>query len=101
MTTSSLDAADEEQFFFTDADKKNESKEQALQRKLQSRQGVKTWVANEEPSSSKTSVKEFLKIDRNNTSYSMNGIEANARIRVQQDKYLVLKNSRLKILCKI
>ena len=46
----------------------------------------------------KTSVKEFTKIDGNTTSYSMNGIKANARIRVEQDADFVLKNMKLKIL---
>ena len=43
-------------------------------------------------------IKEFTKIDRNTTSYSINGIKANARIRVKQDADLVLKNLKLKIL---
>ena len=43
-------------------------------------------------------MKEFTKIDGNTTSYSMNGIKANARIRVKQDVDLVLKNMKLKIL---
>ena len=43
-------------------------------------------------------MKEFTKIDGNTTSYSMNGIEANARIRVEQDADLVLKNMKLKLL---
>ena len=36
--------------------------------------------------------------DGNTTSYSMNGTKANARIRVEQDANLVLKNPKLKIL---
>ena len=43
-------------------------------------------------------MKEFTKIDGNTTSYSMNGIKANGRIRVEQDVDLVLKNMKLKIL---
>ena len=43
-------------------------------------------------------MKEFTKIDGNTTSYSLNGIKANARIRVEQDVDLVLKNIKLKIL---
>ena len=43
-------------------------------------------------------MKEYTKIDGNTTSYSMNGTEANARIRVEQDVDLVLKNLKLKIL---
>ena len=46
----------------------------------------------------KTSVKEFTRIDGNTTSYSINGIKANARIRVEQDVDLVLKNVKLKTL---
>ena len=37
-------------------------------------------------------------MDGNITSYSINGIKANARIRVEQDVDLVLKNKKLKIL---
>ena len=46
----------------------------------------------------KPSIKEFTKIDGNTTSYSINGINASARIRVEQDADLVLKNLKLKIL---
>ena len=98
MTTSSSDVADEEQFFFIHADDSNESEEQTLERKEQSEQIAKQWAANEESPVLKTSVKEFTKIDGNTTSYSMNGIKANARIRVEQDVDLVLKNMKLKIL---
>ena len=98
VTTSSSDVADEEQFFFTHADDTNESDEQTLERKERSRQNAKQWAANEESPVLKTSVKEFTKIDGNTTSYSMNGIKANARIRVEQDVDLVLKNKKLKIL---
>ena len=48
----------------------------------------------------KPSIKEFTKIDGNTTSYSINGIKASARIRVEQDADLVLKNLKLKILGK-
>ena len=98
VTTSSSDVADEEQIFFTHADDGKESEEQTLERKEQSRQNAKQWAANEESPALKTSVKEFTKIDGNTTSYSMNGIKANARIRVEQDVDLVLKNLKLKIL---
>ena len=98
MTTSSSDVADEEQIFFAHADDGKESEEQTLERQEQSRQHVKQWVANEESPALKTSVKEFTKIDGNTTSYSMSGIKANARIRVEQDVELVLKNIKLKIL---
>ena len=46
----------------------------------------------------KPSIKELTKIDGNTTSYSLHGIKANARIRVEQDVYLVLKNLKLKVL---
>ena len=98
VTTSSSDVADEEQIFFTSADDATKSEEQTLERKEQSRQNAKQWAANEELLALKTSVKEFTKIDGNTTSYSMNGIKANARIRVEQDVDLVLKNLKLKIL---
>ena len=98
VTTSSSDVADEEQIFFTHADDGKESEEQTLERKEQSRQNAKQWAANEESPALKTSVKEFTKIDGNTTSYSMNGIKANARIRVEQDVDLVLKDMKLKIL---
>ena len=98
MTTSSSDVADEEHIFFTHADDAKESEEQTLERKQQSRQKAKPWAANEELPAPKTSVKEFTKIDGNTTSYSMNSIKATARIRVEQDVDLVLKNLKLKIL---
>ena len=98
VTTSSSDVADEEQVFFTHADDAKESEKQTLERKEQSRQNAKQWAANEKLPALKTSVKEFTKIDGNTTSYSMNGIKANARIRVEQDADLVLKNMKLKIL---
>ena len=98
VTTSSSDVADEEEFFFTQADHINESEEQTLERKEQSGQNAKQWAMNEEPPALKTSVKEFTKIDGNTTSYSMNGIKANARIPVEQDVDLVLKNMKLKVL---
>ena len=44
------------------------------------------------------SIKEFTKIDGNSTSYSKNGIKANARIRLEEDTGLVVKNLKLKIL---
>ena len=75
-----------------------ESEEQTLELKEESRQIAKQWAANEESPALKTSVKEFTKIDGNTTSYSMNGIKANARTRVEQDIDLVLKNIKLKIL---
>ena len=46
----------------------------------------------------KPNIKELTKIDGNTTAYSLHGIKANARIRVEQDADLVLKNLKLKIL---
>ena len=43
-------------------------------------------------------LKEFSKSDGNTTSYSLHGIKTNARIRVEEDADLVLKNLKLKIL---
>ena len=97
VTTSSSDVADEEQFFFTHTDDQ-ETEEQILQRKKQSREKAAEWVVNQEPSSMTPSIKEFTKIDGNTTAYSLHGIKANARIRVEQDGDLVLKNLKLKIL---
>ena len=82
--------------FFTQTNNESKTEEQILQRKKESRQNAKQWVANEEPSSMKTSVKEIAKIGGNTTSYSMNGIQANARTRVDQDVDLVLKNMKPK-----
>ena len=98
LTTSSSDVADEEKICFTHTDVGKESEEQTLHRKEQSRQNAKQWAANEESPALKTSVKEFTTIDGNTTSYSMNGIKENARIRVEQDVDLVLKTIKLKIL---
>ena len=75
VTISSSDVADEEQFFFTQANKNDESEEQTLERKEQSGQNGKQWAANEESSALKSSVKEFTKLDGNTTSHSMKGIK--------------------------
>ena len=98
VTTSSSDVADEEQFFFTQPDDQDETEEQILQREEQSPEKAAEWVVNEEPSSLKPSIKEFTKIDGNTAAYSLYGIKADARIRVEQDADLVLKNLKLKIL---
>ena len=98
VSTSSSDAADEEQYFFTQPDSQDETEEQILQRKEQSQKNAEEWVTNQELSSLKPSNKEFKKIDGNTTSYSINGNKACARIRVEQDAELVLKNVKLKIL---
>ena len=78
MTTSSSGLADEEQFFFTQADMQDETEEQILPRKVQSQNKAADWPLNQERSSMKPSIKEFTKIDGNTTSYSINGIKANA-----------------------
>ena len=98
VSTSSSDVADEEQFFFTQPDDQYETEEQILQRKEQSQKNAAEWVVNQELSSMKPSIKKITKIDGNTTSYSINGIKANARIRVEQDADLLLKNLKLKIL---
>ena len=98
VTTSSSDVADEEQFFFTQTDGQDETEQQTLPQKEQSREKAAEWVVNQEPSSIRPSIMEFTKIHGNTTSYSIHGIKANARIRVEQDANLVLKNLKLKIL---
>ena len=98
VSTYSSDVADEEQFFFTQTDDQDETEEQILQRKEQSRKKAAEWVLHQEQSSMKPSIKEITKVDGNTTSYSINGIKASARIRVEQDGDLVLKNLKLKIL---
>ena len=98
ITTSSSDVVDEEQFFFAQTNDQDATEEQILQRKEQSREKAAEWVVNQEPASMKPSIKEFTKIDGNTTSYSLHGIKANARIQLEQDAALVLKNLKLKIL---
>ena len=95
LTTSSMDVADAEQFF-SQVDDKIETKVPTLVGKEQYWYNAKEWVANEELSSPKTIVKGFKEIDWNSTSYSMNGIKANAQIWVQQDVNLDLRNLKLK-----
>ena len=97
VTTSSSGVADEKKFFFTQTGGEDETEEQTLEWKEQSRKEATEWVAHEEPSSMNPSVKEVTKIDRNATSYSIHGMKANARIRVEQDVDLALKNLKLKI----
>ena len=57
---------------------------------------VAEWVVNQEPSSMKPSIKDYTNIDGNTTSYCIHGIKTNARIRVEQDADLVLKNLKIK-----
>ena len=98
MSTSSSDVADEDQLFLTQADGQNETEEQFLQGKEQSQKKAAEWVVNQEPSSMKPSIKKFKKIVGKTTSYSIHRIKANARIRVEPDADLVLKNLKLKVL---
>ena len=98
VSTSSSDFADEEQFFFTQTDGQDETEEENLERKEQSQKKAAEWVVNHESSSMKRIIKEFTKTDGNTPSYSIHGIKANARIRVEQDADPVLKSQKLKIL---
>ena len=98
VTKSSSDVADEEQFFFTQTDGEDETEEQTLQRKEQPRKNATEWVEIKEPSSLRSNILPFTIIDGNATSYSFHGIQGKARIRVEQDVDLVLKNSKFKIL---
>ena len=98
VTTSSSDVAGEEHFFSAQADGEDETEEQTIERKEQSRKKETEWLAHEERSSMKPSIKDFTKIDGNGTSYSIHGIKANARKRLEQGVDLALKNLKLKIL---
>ena len=73
-------------------------KNRLFNKKKQSRQDAKQWVANEEPPSLRTCVQELTNIDGKKASYSMNGLKANVRIRAEQDVELLLQNSKLKLL---
>ena len=76
---------------------KTRLKSKHLRGKKQSGKKATERVPREEPSSMKPNTKEITKIDGNTTSYSIPGIKANARIRIEQDFDLVLKNLKLKI----
>ena len=82
VTTSSSDVADMEQFFSEQAAAEDEAEEKTFERREQSRKKATEWVAHEEPSLMKPTMKEFTKIDGNTTSCSIHGIKANARIPV-------------------
>ena len=97
MTETSSDVADDEKFFFRQEDNENESDEQIVQREKKIWQNAQEGLANVEPISLRTSVKEFTKLDRKTTSYFIIGIEANERMRVEQNVDLVLKKSKLKL----
>ena len=64
VTVTSSDVSDEKHIF-SEADKEKKSEAGTLQQQEQSRQDPKEGVAKEEPSSSKTSVKEFTKVAGN------------------------------------
>ena len=129
MTPSSSDVTEEEQFFFaqvdkenetkeqtverkekswknstervakeeTQADKENEIKEQTVERKENSLKNATERVANEEKFSMNPRIKEFEKMNGNRPSYSIDGLNANGRIKVEHDDGLVLKNFRFKL----
>ena len=98
MSISFSDVAGEEQFFFTQADGKDETEEEIPPGKEHFQKKAAEWVVSQEPSSMKPSIKEFTQIDGNTTSYSIHGIKANARKRVEQDADLLPKNLKLKTL---
>ena len=77
------------------ADNENETEEQSLETKEQSRKNAAERLANEEPPIKKPSIEDFTKSDRNTTSFPKNGIKANARIQVKQGVDLVLNNFKL------
>ena len=96
VTTTSSDAADEEQIFFAQADSQNELEKQTLERKEQSYNNAMQWVANSESLSLKTNMKDITTIDEKTTSCSMKTFKSKARIRVKQNVQMVLKNVKLK-----
>ena len=96
MTTSSSDVAGEQQLFSTQVDGEDETEEVTLQQIEQSRKKGNKLGANQELSSMKPSIKKFTEIDGNTTPYSIIGVKANARIRVEQDADSVLKSLKLK-----
>ena len=96
VTTSSSDVADEEKLFFTQADGEDETEEQTLERKEQSRKKATEWVAHEDPSTRKPSIEEFTGIGGNTTSYSIHGIKANAQKRVERNVDPALKMLKFK-----
>ena len=98
VTTSTSDVADEKQFICTKQMIKMKLKHRSYKEKKQSRKKAAVWVVNQEQPSMKPSIKEFTKIDGNTTSYSLHGIKANARIRVEQDADIVLKNPKIKLI---
>ena len=71
---STSDVVNDKQFFLTGEENENESEVETLQRKEQSRQDAKQWVAKMELL--RTIVKRSTKIEENSTSYCMHVIEA-------------------------
>ena len=57
VTTKPSDVADEQQFLFTQEDNENDTEEQTPERKEQLRHNSKQWLANEEQTSLKISVR--------------------------------------------
>ena len=98
VSTSSSDVADEEQFFFTQTDNQDETEEQILQRKEQSQKKGSRMGSKPGTTLNEAKYQKITKIEGNTTSYTINGIKTSARIRVDQDADLVLKNLKLKIL---
>ena len=64
LSTSSSEVTNEQNFFYNQTDNENEPVEQVPQKKGQSGQDTKEWVSNEEPSSLRTTTKDFTKIDK-------------------------------------
>ena len=90
VTTPSSEIADEEQFFFTQSVGEMRLKSDPPTNRTIAEKATE-WVANKKPFSMKPSIKDFTKVDRNTTSYSILWINVNARIRVEQDVELVSK----------
>ena len=90
------DVADEEQFVFENTDGQYETEKQTPEQKKQTRKKAIEWVMDDGLYSTKPSIKAFTKLDRNTTSYSLNGIKANARIRVEQNVDRVLRKLKSK-----
>ena len=98
VTTPSSDVADENNFPPQKHTVRMSQNNEPLNKENNLDKMRKKCLADEEPHSLKTSVKEFTKIAGNTTSYSMNGIKANARIRLEQDVDLVIRKMKLKII---
>ena len=83
VTTSSSDFAGEGQFFSKQTYGENETEESNLEHEEQSRENLTDWLAKEEPSSLMPSIKEFKNIDGNSMLYTIDGVEAIARKRME------------------